>query len=345
LQGAEACEALSATPVLELALAWSAPADCPSRDTVVAEVRRLLGGKIDNPDNVSARAEITRRESYHLHLTLSVGGSERARDVEAPTCAALGDTAALIVALAIDPNAGDDLVDSQHSKPLPSLEESRGPAPLPTFSIPPPPPPESVVPPPPPPFSMPLTPSPPTPAKKSVPGRVQAHAGLASEQGAFGQPSVSGRAGAAFVRLPLRIELSGIFEWVGRIAAPQADGKGGSFWLVAAALAGCYERAPSGDSEGASTAAGCAGLEAGSVSASGFGILAPVERASPWVAPFVGAIGRWAFHPRVALRLDLSVFIPVVRADFRIDGVGLVHRTGVLGARGGAGLELTLGSF
>lgn len=330
--------------MLELALAWSAPADCPSRDTVVAEVRRLLGGKIDNPRNVSARAAISHRESYHLHLTLMVEGSERARDVEAPTCAALGDTAALIVALAIDPNAGAGEEDSP-AGPLPALEEGRGPAPIPASPIPPPPSIKESIPAPPPPFSLPLAPSPSRPAPQPPQRTLQAHAELAATQGAFGHPSLAGRAGAAFVRLPFRIELSGLFEWVGQIEAPQAAGKGGSFWMAAGALGGCYERALSAAGPRGGSAAACAGLEAGAISAAGFGILAPAEKTSPWIAPFIAAIGRWPFHPRLALRLDLSLFAPVIRGDFRIQGVGLVHRTGVLGGRGGAGLELTLGSF
>lgn len=90
-----------------LSLAWAAPAGCPSRDDVLAETRRLLGGKIEGGAPLSARAEIVlvAPSDYRLRLGLDRTPGERPREVHAPTCAELGDAAALILALSIDPSA------------------------------------------------------------------------------------------------------------------------------------------------------------------------------------------------------------------------------------------------
>ena len=88
-----------------VSLSWSAPAGCPTREDVLAEVTRLLGGKIDPEAHLGARGEIAAVGGSEMRLTISLGGeaARRPRKVDAPTCAELGEVAALILALAIDP--------------------------------------------------------------------------------------------------------------------------------------------------------------------------------------------------------------------------------------------------
>lgn len=100
--------ALAVTPAHgaePLSLAWTAPAGCPSRDDVLAETRRLLGGQIESDAPLAARAEIALAapSDYRLRITLDRTPGERPREVHAPTCAELGDAAALILALSLDP--------------------------------------------------------------------------------------------------------------------------------------------------------------------------------------------------------------------------------------------------
>lgn len=100
--------ALAVTPAHgaePLSLAWTAPAGCPSRDDVLAETRRLLGGKIESDAPLAARAEVALAapSDYRLRITLDRTPGERPREVHAPTCAELGDAAALILALSLDP--------------------------------------------------------------------------------------------------------------------------------------------------------------------------------------------------------------------------------------------------
>jgi hypothetical protein len=338
--------AARARAALALSLSWSAPSGCPSRDAVVGEIRRLLGGSIENPRGISARAEIEARSGgdYQLHIALRSDQGERMREVEAPTCAELADAAALIIALAIDPNAVANAPETPPSpaspSPVPSETEatSATPAPAPTPSESPAPPPTS------PPWSVASLPSA-APAPPPPRSDIHAHAEIACEYGAFRHPSLMGRVGAAYARGPLRLEIMGLFAWAGRIAALQAPTKGGSFWLAGGGLAGCYERPLDAAGLPGGTAAACAGVEVGAMGAAAYGVLLPSANTSPWVAPFAAGLVRWAFRPRVALRLDLAAFVPLVRADFTIDGVGVTHRPGILGARAGAGVEVLLGSF
>jgi hypothetical protein len=343
-----------------LKLSWSAPAGCPPRDAVIGEVRRLLGGAIDNPKGVSARAEIRARgaSDYQLYIALRSDQGERTRDMQAPTCAELADAAALIIALSIDPSAGAATPEAPPAQapsaqapsaqaPLPSPSPSEAP---PASTTPAPPPAASAIAPPSPPLLPPpwppstATPLPSAAAPRPAPREIHAHAEVACEQGSFHDPSLMGRAGAAFVRGPLRLELTGFFAWAGQIAAPQSPSKGGWFWLGGGALSGCYER-PFDAGPRKSSGAVCAGVETGAMGATAYGVLSPSSNRSPWVAPFVAGLTRWAFHPRLALRLDLAASVPLIRADFTIDGVGLVHRPGPLGVRAGLGVEGLLGSF
>jgi hypothetical protein len=90
-----------------LVLAWEAPLGCPTQGDVVAETRRLLGGQIPGDAALTARADVAlvAPADYRLRIAIGPGTAERPREVHAPTCAELGDAAALLLALAIDPVA------------------------------------------------------------------------------------------------------------------------------------------------------------------------------------------------------------------------------------------------
>lgn len=133
--------ALAVTPAHgaePLSLAWTAPAGCPSRDDVLAETRRLLGGKIDSDAPLAARAEVALAapSDYRLRITLDRTPGERPREVHAPTCAELGDAAALILALSLDPASVADAPPGTalHADPA---APPPPPAPAPLFFFPP----------------------------------------------------------------------------------------------------------------------------------------------------------------------------------------------------------------
>lgn len=82
--------------------AWSAPAECPSKADVLAETARNLGREVELRGEASIRKVGTR---YRLRMRLRVNDAETERELLADQCASLADAAALIAALAIDPEA------------------------------------------------------------------------------------------------------------------------------------------------------------------------------------------------------------------------------------------------
>ncbi len=91
-----------------LELEWRAPPGCDERERVLAAVERLLGAspRAESPEALEAFASVTRTASGGWHLLLSVKHGEQslARKLDAASCPELVDAAALILALALDPD-------------------------------------------------------------------------------------------------------------------------------------------------------------------------------------------------------------------------------------------------
>jgi hypothetical protein len=87
--------------------AWSAPAQCPSRQQAEAEIERLVGGDPSSHGGSGLRAEVTLSGGplWSAELTTERAGRIGRRILEAPSCQAAADAVALIIALAIDPDA------------------------------------------------------------------------------------------------------------------------------------------------------------------------------------------------------------------------------------------------
>ena len=82
-------------------IAWSAPAGCPDAAHVRADVTRLGGEPSD-----SARATVivvSRGARWIASIAIEANGASHTREVEAATCSAVTDAAALILAIAFRP--------------------------------------------------------------------------------------------------------------------------------------------------------------------------------------------------------------------------------------------------
>jgi len=90
-----------------LTLSWSAPDECPSQQQVESEIARLVGGDLALVDGSDLRADVTvvRGPLWSATLTTQHGGQSGERSIQAPSCQAAADAIALIIALAIDPDA------------------------------------------------------------------------------------------------------------------------------------------------------------------------------------------------------------------------------------------------
>jgi hypothetical protein len=96
----------SSSAVAQVSLEWDAPAGCPTRDAVVAQVTRLLAGSTvaRSAAPVSARATVRTLEAgFVLELSTDVSGVHGERTLQAPSCAELAAASAVIVALLVDP--------------------------------------------------------------------------------------------------------------------------------------------------------------------------------------------------------------------------------------------------
>ncbi len=91
---------------LAVQLTWRAPADCPSRDDVIARVRTRVGADARARAAWSAVAHIVRiGGAYRLELQLRTDDATPARRVlTGARCEPLADAAAVFIALALDPS-------------------------------------------------------------------------------------------------------------------------------------------------------------------------------------------------------------------------------------------------
>lgn len=118
---------LQPTPTAEAAVVWEVPQGCPSEAVLRDEVRRLLGGAEPDFSTVQARARIEPEDDgFALTLTVTSPDGSSERRLSAPTCAPLVESAALYLAMAVDPVA---TVAGPEPEPEPAPEPVPEPAP------------------------------------------------------------------------------------------------------------------------------------------------------------------------------------------------------------------------
>lgn len=97
---------MQGAPTQTDAIDWDAPSQCPPQSAMLEEVQRLLGGAQPDLERVHARAHIERRDSdYALTLVVETSDGSTERTLASPSCEALVDSAALYLAMAVDPVA------------------------------------------------------------------------------------------------------------------------------------------------------------------------------------------------------------------------------------------------
>jgi hypothetical protein len=288
-----------------LTFSWQAPAGCPSRDDLRAEIGRLLGGEIRVPkgSDIKAVAVVAQGQTWSLAIETELAGQPGRRSIEAASCQDLADATALIIALMIDPNAV--AAHAPQSRPVPA------------------PPPE---------------PNDPAPQKER---RVAYLVGIHAA-GSYGTlPSVDAGlgGGVGLAGRRWRVELRGTYglRRDQRVTAPSpapADSYG-RFNFVAAALAGCLNLGRENLAVGP-----CADAEVGMLSAKGFGVSEGFSTQTLWLALGAGAYAAIPLGPHLSLPLHLDVVAPLLRPEFVFRNVPTrVFRAPVVGGRISAGIE------
>jgi hypothetical protein len=87
-------------------LTWAAPEECPSPSQVQAEITRLVGGDLQvHESDLEVGVMVSHGRLWSADLTTQHAGQTGHRIIDAPSCKAVADAIALIVALLIDPDA------------------------------------------------------------------------------------------------------------------------------------------------------------------------------------------------------------------------------------------------
>ncbi len=349
--------ALAQTPP-RVALTWTAPAQCPGGSAIVAEVDRILGEQGARPAApLAVDARVTGSEgAYVVEVRTTSADGPRSRSLRGKTCAAVADATALVIALAIDPNAIPPPRPEPVAAPALSPSSSGSPAPgpsAPTEVTPapraPPPTPEAsadAAPPPKPapkPTPKPAAPAPPPKpiATRVAPSyRLQAWGG--GETGALpaATPMFGAEAGVVLVNFRLMLGGEGLLSQKHLLPASQV---GGNVGLGAGYLDVGYTFTP-----GAFELGPLAGLEIGSLQASGSGTPSDATKSQLWEAVRVGGFASWFPVRRFGLVTRLEAAFPVApRRKFIINGPTketneTVAQPGVASGRAMLGVELRL---
>ena len=283
-----------AQPGRPFELSWQAPAGCPTGRDVEREITRLLGDASRNRATVRAFAEVTRRDDdWRVQIRIQDAERVSERSFEGATCRAVTKVASLIIALAIEPNAGN----TPESAPPVAAEK-----PEPARSMPD--------------LGVPLT-------QTSLRGFVAA--GTVAELRIL--PRVGFGAEIALgVRLPsLSIELRG-----GALLPQPTDvpttAAGGRFTLFTAGLRVCAPVAKPGPEIFA-----CAAGFLDRVQAEGYGVTTPGSATALLGTGALGPRIDFALGEPLRLSVAVEATRTFGEASFRLDNVGTVHRTPLWG--------------
>lgn len=280
------------------ALTWNAPEACPSRQEVQAELTRLLGGKIQiaQGDDLDVHASVEHGRAWSVALaTRRAGRAGGRRFIEAPSCQALAQATALIVALMIDPDAVSAHAQEARKEPAPPSSIAAAPVSRP-----------------------------PRATEFSLSIHVQTRLGTL--------PGVDIGTGLGFAMVGRRwnLELRGTYglrrdQVAHSSALPDANGR---FNILTGALSGCFNLSQARFAFGP-----CAVAEAGRVSAKGYGADAGFAKRAPWVALGGGGYLSLPLGPFLEASLHLDLLVPLWRPAYVFAGApGAVFQAPALGA-------------
>ncbi|MBK6918602.1 MAG: hypothetical protein IPH07_14500 [Deltaproteobacteria bacterium] len=306
-------------------LQWTAPAVCPDEAAVRSRVEQIIGRPLREGDEaVRVVARVTDDEPPQLQLSITSDSGSRERVIDGRDCAELAEVTAVLVAVAVDPSAS----------PLPPAS-APAPAPAPAPAATP---------------STAATPRPEPRAQRSTRVRPAASGGVAARPaatihvapgvglGAVPGPTAVLAVGAGVRWLHARIDLA-FEQWFARPATLGEGDAGVDVRAFRVGVRGCYVPTAGRVVE----LPLCAGLFGGAMRGDGRGVPRTNAQRIAWGGAQLEAglmfaplrDRRW-FAVGPMLRLQA----PFVRPAFSLDGLGVAHRTGVLGFVGAIQVEL-----
>ena len=285
----------SAETARSFELAWRAPPGCPTGAEVEHEITRLIGDASHNRATVRAFAEVTRQgEDFRVQIRIHDGDHVSERSFDGASCRAVTKVASLIIALAIEPNAG---AAAEIAAPLP--REKPEPPPIATVSRPGPPaePPRRGF----------------LAAGPVVEVRLLPRVGFGFELGG----------GIRWPALSLELRAGALLPQDAGAAATSATADaGGRFIQISAGARACARivaRAP----EIFACATGLLDV----VSAEGYGVTAPTTATALLGSAALGPRADFPLSEAWRLSLSADATYAFSQATFLLDNVGSVHRT------------------
>lgn len=309
---------------------WEAPATCPAHDRLIDAITAILGRPLADRDVAAWTADgsARRRRDGRWALTLTLrghAGPPVVRTAIAEQCELLAETAALIVAVALDPTIA--------GLPPDAAPTSRAPDGVPlAVEVPAPDPVE--------PSARPRVPTrprlpPPDPARPRRSVRMTLAAAAALDLGALPGPAPGLLARAGLLARRVRAEL-GLVHLFARPARLPDGAVGGTLDLTAAHLLAGPRLALRRVEFPV-----FAGLELGAMRGEGRGLPVVTADRVPWLAALAEARAQWVPVPRLALGLQLGLAVPLLTARFRVQGLADdLHRAAPVAFRGALALEL-----
>jgi hypothetical protein len=322
-----AARGLAQGPIFDLE--WNAPPECPPRESVLAEIARVLG-----PASASvpfrARAVVVHDESgrYRGDLEVEARGVQSRRELVGETCDTIASAAALIVGIAIE---GDAVLARAHA-----LGNALAPASAPSAT------------------SRAEAAAPPSTKegpehREGQPQRERPASGaMIVAAGAMldgtTMPSVAAGGeltlGWAYLapRWRARVVAGGLF-FPTQGKAANVQGEGGDFTLVGATARACLSLATARFDAGP-----CVGGELDHMDASGTGpILQQGEAGANWASFTGSALGAWHMSPAWDLLARFDVVVSGSQPQFIIAQPNMalvVHQPALATIRGVLGLEV-----
>lgn len=314
-------------------LDWHAPDGCPTADDVLQSLGALTGHA--DLEQVRARGVIRRTGAqYELRLEVHTGRLHQRRSLRAAGCDTLGEAAALLIAIVVDPVEVAAQLASESSgarsrelDPDATLAVVAEPEPAPA-------PPVAAEP-------APRAPAPrasapaPAPARRARARPVSLFVRLEAALDAISAPKVTGDGiGALGLLLPrLRLELHGLYS----VARPFEDPRYGTLarWALGARACGRVVRS-------VLEVPLCAGLEGRRFLVSdpevGF-----TDKGPSWLTLLLGLGVVWSPHPRVGVGARTEFVVAPYHALFTAKSGDSVYYTQTLNIRFGVGVEVRFG--
>ena len=324
-------------------IVWQAPPGCPTETAVRDRVAALLAGTAGMAGAaVELQVEALADGRWRLHAVLHSPSGDGERTLDADTCDALADAAAVLTAIAAQPSLAGTVPPPSlaGTVPPPSLAGTVPPPSL-AGTVPPPPaadrePPGAAAREPPAVAPAPAPQPPPTTTPRARWGLLALGGGVAV--GVLTTPMAVLRAAGGVRGRRWSAALTQTF-WLPRdMPSAETSEVGGRMWLWAAGLRGCGVPV-----DGRVEVDLCGAVEAGTVTGRGIGALTrSLRQTSAWLALSGGPGVGIRLGTRVRLTLGVDLLVVAVRPHFAVIGGGEVCCSARVGGRALLGLELRL---